>query len=242
MKYMDKTDIEIIPAILPKDYEDLMVRLNQINGLVRLVQIDVVDGIFAQNKTWPYTGSDEHFEQILHEDEGLPHWQEFDFEVDMMVANPAKEWHKWVSAGARRIIIHQESTQDLGVLIADIRSEFPKHESESVFNVEIGLAQSIDTPTETLFPYLKDIDFVQFMGIKEIGKQGNPFDTRVLRKIETLKEHAPETIISVDGGVSLETARMLILAGVNRLVVGSALFNSEDISETLELFKELTRE
>lgn len=241
---MAKQDIEIIPAIMPKDYDDLVEHLNSVQGLVNLVQIDVMDGVFVSGKTWPYEQGDTHFESILHESEGLPHWQEFDFEVDMMVANPAKEWHKWISAGARRIIIHQESVTNLEALLADIRSEFPKYDGESAFSVEIGLAQNIDTPTETLFQYLEHVDFVQFMGIAEIGKQGNPFAEKVLQKIEMLKAHAPQTVISVDGGVSLATAPLLVTAGVDRLVIGSAIFKDEemDAAQSIEMFKQKINE
>ena len=58
-------------------------------------------------------------------------------------------------------------------------------------------------------------------------------------KIRALRERAPGIIISVDGGVSLDTAPELIEAGVNRLVVGSAIFNSEDIGATIKEFKHL---
>lgn len=238
------SNIEIIPAVMPKSFDDLEEHLNQVQGLVNLVQIDVMDGVFTPGITWPYKESAEHFESILQESEGLPHWQDFDFEIDLMVSNPEKEWHKWVSAGARRIIIHQESTKDLAALLADIRSEFPKQDTESVFNVEIGVAQNIDTPTESLFPYLEDIDFVQFMGIAEIGKQGNPFSEKVFQKIETLKAHAPSTIISVDGGVSLETVKGIIIAGVDRLVIGSAIFSTEEaeVAENVETFKQVANQ
>jgi len=48
-----------------------------------------------------------------------------------------------------------------------------------------------------------------------------------------------DIIISVDGGVSLESAPELIAAGVNRLVVGSAIFESTDIKKTIAAFQAL---
>jgi ribulose-phosphate 3-epimerase len=49
----------------------------------------------------------------------------------------------------------------------------------------------------------------------------------------------PELIISVDGGVNLDTAKILVEAGADRLVVGSALFKTDNVIETLEAFESL---
>ncbi|MEK7390774.1 MAG: hypothetical protein AAB635_01405, partial [Patescibacteria group bacterium] len=83
------------------------------------------------------------------------------------------------------------------------------------------------------------VDFVQFMGIAKIGFQGQLFDERVYDKISGLRATRPNVTISVDGGVNLETATKLIEAGANRLVVGSALFESEDVAVTIEKFFEI---
>jgi ribulose-phosphate 3-epimerase len=72
------------------------------------------------------------------------------------------------------------------------------------------------------------------MGIAEIGYQGQQFDERVVAKIMKLRNMSPDIIISVDGGVNFETAPILIHAGANRLVSGSAIFKSEDINSTIK--------
>ena len=231
--------IEIIPAVMPISTTDLQSKLAQVAGHMSVAQIDVMDGKFVKNVSWPYTEDEEYFQGILHEDAGLPYWDQFDFEVDLMIVRPEEVINDWITAGVRRIVVHQESTDKLEQILKDFRERFPKSEQPDVFDCEIGIAQDIDTPIESLFPYLGQIDFVQFMGISEIGVQGNPFDERVLDKIHALREHAPETIISVDGGVSLDTAPELIAAGVTRLVVGSAIFKSEDIGQTIKEFKNL---
>ena len=71
------------------------------------------------------------------------------------------------------------------------------------------------------------------MGIEHIGAQGEPFDERVLSQIKSLRVLYPELIISVDGSVNEETAPLLVQAGANRLVVGSALMKSFDMRETM---------
>lgn len=231
--------IEIIPAVMPTSTTDLQSKLSQVAGHMSVAQIDIMDGKFVKEVSWPYTEDEEYFQGILNEDAGLPYWDQFDFEVDLMIVRPEEVINDWISAGVRRIVVHQKSTDNLPKILSDFRERFPKSETPDVFDCEIGIAQEIDTPVETLFPFLDKIDFVQFMGIDIIGEQGNPFDEKVLDKIHALLEHAPGTIISVDGGVSLESAPLLITAGVRRLVVGSAIFKSEDIGATIKEFKQL---
>ncbi len=232
--------VDIIPAVMPKNAEDLEMHLARVTGLVPLIQIDIMDGHFVSDLTWPYTEDAGYMDQILHEDSGLPYWDEFDYEVDLMIANPEREIDQWITAGARRIIVHQESTNNLRKIIEEFRLRFPKKETPDIFDVEFYLAQNIDTPTESLYEYLDLIDGVQFMGIQKIGEQGNPFDKRVIEKIRQLRQEYPGTIISVDGGVNLQNAPDLIDAGASRLVVGSAIFKSEHIPDTIEEFRMLT--
>ena len=239
--------IEIIPAILPENIDDLREKLSLVSGVVPLVQIDVCDGKFTPAKTWPYKkGVDETFLKIAAQEEGFPFWDSVDFEVDLMVKHPENIIDDWIAVGAKRIIIHIESTPDLFSLVRKIRGEY-KHTSESFYGIEIGIALDIETPNEEIYDFLNavgeddefksQIDFVQFMGIENIGYQGEPFDERVFDKIRELRERFPEIIISVDGGVSLENAAELIEAGANRLVSGSAIFESGDVAGTIEVFQ-----
>jgi ribulose-phosphate 3-epimerase len=231
--------IEIIPAVMPTSTTDLQSKLAQVAGHMSVAQIDVMDGKFVQNVSWPYTEDDEYFQGILNEDSGLPYWDQFDFEVDLMIVRPEEVINDWITAGVRRIVVHQESTDNMEQILTDFRTRFPKSEQPDVFDCEIGIAQNIETPNETLFPYLDRIDFVQFMGFDTFGEQWQPFDDRVLDKISVLLAYDSKIIISVDGGVSLESAPELIAVGVNRLVIGSAIFKSEDIGATIKEFKHL---
>jgi len=238
---------EIIPAILPEDIDDLREKLSLISGIIPLAQIDVCDGRFAPTKTWPYKkGVDETFLRIVGQEEGFPFWDSVDFEADLMVKHPENIVDDWISAGAKRVIIHIESTPDPLSLFQKIKLEYGASD-ESSYGVETGVALNIETPNEEVYELLSEvddegkqaIDFVQFMGIENIGYQGEPFDERVFEKIRELRERFPDIIISVDGGVSLENASELIEAGANRLVSGSAIFESGDIAGTIEVFQNI---
>ncbi len=232
---------EIIPAILPKDFSNLEHDLSRIVGISPLVQIDVVDGVFAQPKTWPYDPQGtEDFSRIIREEEGLPYWEDVSFEVDLMVQNPKEIIHQWVAAGVSRVVVHVESCknpEEMFSLVSDFKQNFSLN--ESVLNIEIGVALSIGTDVNLYTKSIEKADFVQCMGIRTIGTQGNPFDPAVLEVIKAIKTLFPEKVVSVDGGVSLENAPSLIEAGAGRLVVGSAIFRSEDIPATIESFESL---
>ena len=230
---------------MPKNFENLNEDLSLVSGLVPLVQIDVMDGAFVPNKTWPYMKSapgsepagDPDFAKILHEEGGFPLWEELDFEADLMVANPGAAAKEWITAGAKRIILHVESMGDAGAakaFVQEIKNSLPSR--DSFFYTEIGVALNPETSNEVLEPLMEYIDFVQFMGIAKIGFQGQPFDERVLEKISRLRAAHPNVTISVDGGVNFETAKKLIEAGANRLVIGSAIFESDDIPAAIDEF------
>ena len=229
--------IEVIPAVMPYSVIELEDAVAEVKGLVPIVQIDVMDGIFVPAKNWPYVprGAEE-FAHFQNEAEGLPFWDEVDYEVDLMVRNPESVVDAWVRAGVSRLIIHVESTQNLEAVFLDLEA---KYGSDVVGVPEIGLAINTTTSIDTLAPFLDKVGFVQCMGIAEIGKQGEPFDERVLGQLSSLRAKAPNLILSVDGGVNFDSAPKLIAAGATRLVSGSTIFESEDVEEAIEQLKAL---
>ena len=239
---------EIIPAIIPESLEDLKEKLSLVENYVNTIQVDVTDGKFVPNKSWPYYGAgyDDYFTSILKEETGLPLWEKIDYEIDLMVKKPELVIDDWVKAGARRIIIHIESTLDIKEVLQKLNQQYSSVRNTLV-GVDFGVAINISTNNQVLYDLLDIvdekgmglIDFVQFMGIDRIGFQGHPLDNRVFDKIKNLRNKYPAMVISVDGGVTEENASELVQAGVNRLVSGSAIFGSDNPMQTLEYFKSL---
>lgn len=233
--------IEVIPAIIPESFDDLKDKMSFVNSLVDVVQIDVCDGKFVPSKCWPYINDpDNYFGTLLKESEGFPFWESLDFEADLMIQNPEESAEDWIKAGAKRIVLHLESSKNLFNFIKELRKKYG-YVGESAVTIEIGIAINISTPNAALYEYLDPgasglslIDFVQFMGIREIGYQGQNFDREVLGKIRDLRESYPGTAISVDGGVNFENAHDLVKAGVSRLISGSTIYDSENIKEAIE--------
>ncbi|MFA7315727.1 MAG: hypothetical protein WC059_02920 [Candidatus Paceibacterota bacterium] len=221
---------QIIPAILPHDFNDLRNSLAKVAGIAQTIQIDICDGVFVKSRTWPMNPHDsDSIEPILAEEEGIPFWDAVDFEFDLMVQNAHEQFEFFTRLGAKKVIFHIEAESD--------KEKFKEFlEGLDMYtreNIEIGVAINTTTPIETLKPFISSIDFVQCMGIEHIGVQGEPFDERVLSQIKSLRTLYPELIISVDGSVNEETAPRLVQAGANRLVVGSALMKSFDMRETM---------
>ena len=227
---------------MPSSYDDLVEKAERVRGFVPLAQVDIMDGIFVASKSWPYaTGGvrgDEHFVALSRQEEGMPYWDELDYEIDLMIAEPEKHIDEWLPLGASRLIFHIEAIEDHEVFWSnDIFKEGARDVGGDKV-VEVGLAINPDTPLETIEPHVGKVDFVQCMGIAKIGYQGEPFDERVFEHINKLRVKYPNLPISVDGGVNKDTAKLLKQAGATRLAVGSALFRSGDIEAAI---KELRR-
>lgn len=230
--------VEIIPAIIPKSLDDLKERMASVAELVPLVQIDITDGVFVPEKNWPYVqNGPQELDRFVREEEPFPLSDSLDFSVDLMVSRPESVIDDWMHAGARRVIVHIESTKNMQSIIDMLRAQFTGGGAFDVTGAEFGIALNPGTPNDVLKPFIGSVDFVQCMGIERIGLQGQPFDGRVVEKVADLHKRHPELIISVDGGVSLETAPRLAEAGASRLAVGSAIFGNNNIKQAVETLK-----
>jgi ribulose-phosphate 3-epimerase len=229
----------IIPAILPKSREDLDDKLAQLEGLVNAVQIDIVDGRFVSPASWPYASGTDEFAASVAAGELLPYVGQMQFEIDLMVSDPENVTGIWISAGASRVTLHAESTTYLPKAITDLEVKYGHAKGFAEGLLTMGLAINIASELSLIEPYLDSVDYVQFMGIATIGRQGEPFDPRVLRKVTAFKKKYPNIPVQVDGGVTLATAPKLLQAGVDRLIVGSGIWNAQNIADEIKEFEEL---
>lgn len=221
----------IIPAILPTSFVDLDEKVLRISRLVSSVQVDIVDGVFAPGKTWPFVNDHGDFKKLLSEVEGLPAWENISYEIDMMVADPLKIFDDWVSVGASTIIIHRESVDD-ATLDALITRGNEK-------DISLGIALKPSTPLSMIESYLDRVPRIQCMGNDQIGRQGTPLDPSVFEKIKAIRDMAGAVTISVDIGVNRDTAPKLISAGATILVSGSAIFESDSPGDAIAFFSSL---
>ena len=199
----------IIPAIIPKSYDDLVQTIAQLRGLPE-VHVDVVDGKFVSAISWPYIDNND----VAKAYELL---RPFSLEVDLMVENPIKAAEAWLKAGADQLVFHIESIE------ANVLKNFTH-----AHDVTIGVALSSATNLEDLYPYLPFVEYVQVMGIALIGAQGQPFDSTVSERIKTIQAKYPTMPISIDGSVNASTLLKLKNLNLHRYIVGSAIVGTEN--------------
>ena len=207
--------MEIIPAIIGKDFDEVEGKVLSVENFVDWVHLDIMDGIFTPN------------ENLAHFDIKKKH-EDLKCEVHLMVRQPEKVVSKWVEASVDRVLVHYESTNEdsLGNALNELNNS----------EVEAGMVLKLETPIGVLDKFIDKLDVVQLMSIAEIGSYGQPFEEGIYEKIKSLRAKYPSVTISVDGGVNLDNARGLVSAGADNLVIGSAIFGSENISDTIARF------
>ncbi len=229
---------EILPALMPKNLGDIRGKLSLIFERAHMVQLDIMDGQYVPEQTWPYNGEDtQGLNDILAENEGLPFWDEVGFEFDLMVKNASAEIDMYLKLGASRIVFHADAEDDPNELFERIEA-LDMYVRETT---EFGIALRCDEPLSNIEKFLPIVDYVQCMGIEKIGYQGEAFDPRVIEQIHAIKAKYPEMKVSVDGGINIETAHQVIDAGAERLVVGSAIWKTVDPEDALRDFQNLVR-
>jgi pentose-5-phosphate-3-epimerase len=215
----------IVPAVIPTSLEHVFATAKRVKPFVREFQVDVVDGLFVPFVSWPYgagelSGQPKDIRSLC---------SMFDIEIDLMVDVAEEELPRWIAAGVKRVVIHLESYNDVEAA----------HALCDEAGVLLGVATLNDTPLSLYLDALEHAQFAQCMGIAKIGSQGQPFDMRVLERIDAVRAKFPQLPIAVDGSVNSDTLLTLRAHGVSRFIVGSALMSSENIGATYAELSEL---
>lgn len=223
----------VVPAILStskREFEENLTRIFKM-PLISRVQIDVVDGRFAVPASWPYTVPGELQAMVAHA-ELFPKLDRIAYEIDLMCLDADHAAEAWLALGATRLTFHAEGIIDLSRFLASARRRYGDI-------ISFGLALNMASDLVLIESALGEIDYVQFMGIARIGRQGEPFDRRVIERVRTFHGRYPELPIQVDGGVSFENARDLLALGVSNLVIGSALSRASDPADAIDAIERL---
>lgn len=208
--------IEIIPAILTSSPQEAKSLLQKADGVTKRIHIDIIDGVFADNKTIEPSVFD-----------NIDHGLLIDFHL--MVNEPVNWIEKCARAQGNRLIAHVEMMSDV--------SEFISKVTEA--GLSPGLAFDIDTPIDIEARLLTDADVVLVMSVPA-GFGGQKFNSDVLDKISKLNEIRkvdPRPFrICDDGGVSLENIDKLEKASVDEVVIGQRIFQG-DLAENISIMK-----
>jgi ribulose-phosphate 3-epimerase len=153
-------------------------------------------------------------------------------DVHLMIEEPEKYAQAFKDAGADILTVHAEACRHLHRNLQQIRS----------LGMKSGVALNPHTPISSIEEVLDEADLVCIMTVNP-GFGGQQFIYSMLKKIERLKEsilkQGTNTMIEVDGGVTLENASAIVNAGADVLVAGNTVFNAKDPELTIRLLKNM---
>ncbi|KKQ77517.1 MAG: hypothetical protein A3A96_02520 [Candidatus Zambryskibacteria bacterium RIFCSPLOWO2_01_FULL_39_39] len=216
--------IEIIPAIIPPSLNIVREKFSKVLGLVKKVQMDIVDGEYAPVKTWPFVDKNsDDLMKMARGEEKFPYIDDFILEIDMLIFHPIEYINDFISLGAKSFVIHIDSTDHIEECLDTIKN----------LGCAVGLGIKPSVDVDLLQPFLLKADFVQFMGNDKVGHNGIELDNSVINKIKYFHKKHPSTAIQIDIGVNEETIPKLKEAGVSRFISGSYIFNAPNIKEAL---------
>lgn len=226
----------IVPAVLPSSKSDLEEKLELFSRIpsVSRVQIDVVDGRFVSPASWPYTAP-EDLHTMVTNGEMLPYLDRLSYEIDLMCLDAERATESWLALGASRITFHAESVSNLPQLLVSARKRYGAGGLTPL--ISFGLALNISSDLALVELCIGEIEFVQFMGIAQIGRQGQPFDERVFENIRIFHARHPDIPLQVDGGVSLENIKKLVTLGVSDFIIGSAIVRASSPAAAVAAFE-----
>ncbi len=213
--------IKLAPSILSADFAKLLEDVRKVERAgCEYLHIDVMDGHFVPNITLgPLVVKSLKKENI-----------NMTFDAHLMIENPDKYIEEFVKAGCDIITVHQEACVHLHRTIQNIKS----------YGIKAGVVLNPATPIDTIKHVLPDLDMVLLMSVNP-GFGGQSFIPCVLDKIKELKalidSKGLNIDIEVDGGISPKNVAEVVQAGANVIVAGSAIFGSDDIQETVNLFR-----
>lgn len=183
---------KIVPAILTNDENDFASKLKLLEQIgVNEIQIDVIDGRFADNETVGLATITRYPTKMKRE-------------AHLMVVNPVAAAQEYLSAGIDSVIIHYERLTSLQDLDAFGRRL-------------VGVAIDAGTPVSSIISIAQSVYEILILGVKA-GFAGQTFLPETTSKITQLRQTAPSAMIAVDGGISDDLIAQIFEAGADRVV------------------------
>ena len=204
--------VMIAPSVLAADFTKLASEIEKVERAgCDMIHIDVMDGHFVPNLTVGPL-----IVKAIRRLTKLP------LDSHLMIEHPEKYLQSFADAGTDGITVHAEACHgNLGGVLKQIRS----------LGIKCGVSIRPATPLSEIEKILGEIDLALLMTVNP-GFGGQSFMPEVLPKIEKLRQKFSGDI-QVDGGINSQTAPLVIRAGANILVAGTAIFGKEDVQKAV---------
>jgi ribulose-phosphate 3-epimerase len=209
--------VQICASLLAADYARLGEEvLRAENAGVDSFHFDMMDGHYVPNLAL----TPDHLKSLRS-------YSKLPFHAHLELNNPDDVLSKFTSLQADMIIVQWNTLTDPLRTFEKIRSQ----------NIKVGLGLSPDDTLDDASRFFPEIDLLLLLGVYPgFGGQSLQPSTRekieIARKIIEPMDHRPP--IAVDGGVRLENATALVQAGADILIMGTALFQSINMAETVQ--------
>lgn len=205
--------------MLAADFLHLEKDVEMVNNYADLFHLDIMDGVFVPNLSYGFP--------VV---EAIASMAKKPLDVHLMIVHPENYVKRFAEIGAGMISFHLNATENPDAVLATIRES----------GVKAGLVINPDIPVESLYPYLKNCDYILLMSVFA-GFGGQKFIEDTYQRVRTLKAEIDRQGLSipieVDGGVSASNAAALVEAGAEMLVAGSAVFKAESPKEVIEAMR-----
>lgn len=218
--------IKIAPSILSADFSAMGEAVKNLEKCgADLIHCDVMDGSFVG----PITFGGQMIKNIRPLTK-LP------LDVHLMIEHPKTQIKFFADAGADIITVHYGACEK-------ISPDYLRETLELIksHGVKCGAVVNPDVPVEKIFPVFPLCDMVLLMSVFP-GYGGQKFIPEVLDKVKLARARAieigkPDMDIEIDGGVTVQNAKIIRSAGANVLVAGSAVFNAPDMKKAISNLK-----
>lgn len=198
----------INPSLLAADFARLEEEIRKVEAAgAEILHLDIMDGHFVPNLSIgiPVVEAVRRISDLL-------------LDVHLMLSEPWKYVEPFRKAGSDIITVHIEVLDDPRPLLDEIRN----------LGAAAGLAHNPPTPVEKILPYVNDCELILTMSVMP-GFGGQSFTPSVLDKVRRIREVASESmLLSIDGGIHLDTITQAARAGCNLFVTGTAVFAAEN--------------